>query len=83
MTVQSFEEKMPTIGAGTYLHPSADVFGDVTIGENCWIGNCSIIMANLGRQNVIAAGSVVIKDTGNYEIHGGNPARLIEKFCDD
>jgi phenylacetic acid degradation protein len=38
MTVQSFEEKTPRIGAGTYIHPSADVFGDVTVGENCWIG---------------------------------------------
>jgi len=38
MTIASFEGKTPHIGAGTYIHPSTDVFGDVTIGEGCWIG---------------------------------------------
>ena len=38
MTVTTFEGKRPRIGAGTWVHPSADVFGDVTIGERCWIG---------------------------------------------
>jgi len=38
MAIRSFEGKVPRIGAGTYVHPSADVLGDVTIGENCWIG---------------------------------------------
>ena len=38
MTVSSFEGKRPRIGEGTYIHPSADVFGDVTIGKGCWIG---------------------------------------------
>jgi phenylacetic acid degradation protein len=38
MTVRSFEGKTPRIGAETYIHPSADVFGDVTLGQGCWIG---------------------------------------------
>ena len=38
MPVRSFEGKTPDIGKETYIHPSADVFGDVTIGERCWIG---------------------------------------------
>lgn len=38
MTVRSFEGKAPAIGEGTWIHPSADVFGDVVIGERCWIG---------------------------------------------
>lgn len=38
MTVASFEGKTPRIGAGTYVHPSADILGDVTIGAGCWIG---------------------------------------------
>jgi len=33
MTVARFEGKTPAIGAGTYIHPSADVFGDVVIGR--------------------------------------------------
>jgi carbonic anhydrase/acetyltransferase-like protein (isoleucine patch superfamily) len=38
MTIASFEGKVPRIGVGAYIHPSADVFGDVTIGRECWIG---------------------------------------------
>ena len=38
MTIASFEGKTPRIGAGTYVHPSADILGDVTIGAGCWIG---------------------------------------------
>ena len=38
MTIASFEGKTPHIGAGTYIHPSTDVFGDVTIGEGCRVG---------------------------------------------
>ena len=38
MTVGSFEGKTPRIGDGCWVHPSADVFGDVTVGARCWIG---------------------------------------------
>jgi phenylacetic acid degradation protein len=54
VTVASFEGKTPRIGAGTYVHPSADVLGDVTIGVGCWIGPgarirgdyCTIVMGD-------------------------------------
>jgi phenylacetic acid degradation protein len=38
MTVRSFGGKTPRIGEESYVHASADVFGDVTIGQGCWIG---------------------------------------------
>ncbi len=38
MTLASFEGKTPRIGAKTYVHPSADLFGDVVVGQGCWIG---------------------------------------------
>ena len=38
MTVRSFDGRIPRIDEGSYVHPSADVFGDVTIGRGCWIG---------------------------------------------
>jgi carbonic anhydrase/acetyltransferase-like protein (isoleucine patch superfamily) len=38
MTVAAFEGQRPRIGKGTYTHPSADVCGNATIGEGCWIG---------------------------------------------
>jgi carbonic anhydrase/acetyltransferase-like protein (isoleucine patch superfamily) len=38
VTIASFEGNTPRIGTGTYVHPSADVFGHVAIGDGCWIG---------------------------------------------
>lgn len=38
MPVDSFEGRAPRIGAGTWVHPSADVLGDVRVGSRCWIG---------------------------------------------
>jgi phenylacetic acid degradation protein len=38
MAVRSFNGRVPHIGEGSYVHPSADVLGDVTIGRGCWIG---------------------------------------------
>jgi len=38
MTVTSFEGKTPVIGEGCWVHPSADVIGDVRLGARCWIG---------------------------------------------
>ena len=48
MTIRAFEGKTPSMGAGTYVHPSADVFGDVTIGEECWIGPGARIRGDYG-----------------------------------
>ena len=52
-------------------------FDTLEIGENCWIGNGAIIMADVGRQCVIGAGSVVTKNGRDYEMLAGNPARVI------
>jgi len=43
MAIRSFDGRIPRIGEGNYVHPSADVFGEawithVTIGRGCWIG---------------------------------------------
>lgn len=52
----------------------------LAIGQNCWIGNGAVIMADLGIQNVVAAGSVVIYDSGDYIVLGGNPAKPIKSI---
>ncbi len=48
MTVASFEGKTPRVGVSTYVHPSADVFGDVVIGVGCWIGPGARIRGDYG-----------------------------------
>jgi phenylacetic acid degradation protein len=48
MSIYEFENKKPRIGKGTFIFPSADVIGDVTIGENCYIGPGARIRGDYG-----------------------------------
>ncbi|MGO1788335.1 MAG: acyltransferase [Sphingobacterium sp.] len=54
-------------------------FSKVIVGEDCWIGNGAIVMANIGEKSIIAAGSVLIDTTESLEIFAGNPAKLVRK----
>jgi virginiamycin A acetyltransferase len=49
----------------------------VTIGQDSWIGDRSVVMANVGRHCVIGAGSVVTKPVPDYAIAVGVPARAV------
>ncbi len=49
MTVASFEGKTPRVGRGAWVHPSADVIGDVEVGERCWIGPGARLRGDYGR----------------------------------
>ncbi len=50
----------------------------VSIGEDSWIGNSALIMANVGKHCIIGAGSVVVDDIPDYSVAVGNPARIIK-----
>ncbi len=49
----------------------------ITIGQDSWIGDRSIVMASIGCHCVVGAGSVVTKPVENYAIVAGNPAKII------
>ena len=53
--------------------------GTIEIGDYCWIGIGAIVLkgVKIGKGAVIAAGSVVSKNVGEYEIVGGIPAKKI------
>jgi len=54
-------------------------FTKIYIGEDCWIGNGAIVMANIANQCIIAAGGVLTKDTvSEPTIYAGNPAKMIK-----
>jgi acetyltransferase-like isoleucine patch superfamily enzyme len=53
-------------------------FEKISIGENSWLGNGAIVMANIGKHCIVAAGSVVVNEVEDYAIVGGNPARIIK-----
>jgi virginiamycin A acetyltransferase len=65
---------------GKPIQDQKRVFKKIVIGENCWIGNKAVIMDDLGKQNIVGAGSVVTTYYGDYVILGGNPAKIIEKL---
>lgn len=47
-----FEGRRPQCGEGTYVAPSAQVIGDVTIGKNCYIGHGAIIRGDYGTVRI-------------------------------
>jgi len=51
----------------------------IQIGDNSWIGNSAVVMADVGRGCVVGAGSVVVKPVEDYSVVAGNPAKLIRK----
>jgi acetyltransferase-like isoleucine patch superfamily enzyme len=52
----------------------------VRIGKKTWIGNSAVILANIGEQCVIGAGSVVVKEIPPRSVAVGNPARVIRQI---
>jgi carbonic anhydrase/acetyltransferase-like protein (isoleucine patch superfamily) len=48
MSIYEFEKKRPTIGDRTFIFTSADVIGDVVIGDNCYIGPGARIRGDYG-----------------------------------
>jgi carbonic anhydrase/acetyltransferase-like protein (isoleucine patch superfamily) len=48
MSIYEFENKKPRIGKDTFIFKSADIIGDVVIGENCYIGPGARIRGDYG-----------------------------------
>lgn len=63
----------------TPIREQGGQFDKVTIGEDTWIGNGALIMANIGKKCIVAAGAVVTQDVEDYAVVAGNPARVIKK----
>lgn len=54
---------------------------DVIIGNGAWLGeNVCVIGAKVGKQSVVGANSVVIKDIPDYCVAVGSPAKIIKRF---
>lgn len=48
MSLYEFEGKRPAIGMGTYIFETADVIGDVELGEGCYIGSGARLRGDYG-----------------------------------
>lgn len=55
---------------------------DVVLEENVWVGmGCTILKGvTIGKNSVIAAGSVVVHSIPPNVLAGGNPARVLKRF---
>lgn len=56
-----------------------DKVGSIVLKENCFVGAYTILMPNcsVGKNSIVAAGSVVTKHIPDNEVWGGVPAKFI------
>jgi len=54
----------------------------IHIGDESWIGANAVVVAGtrIGKHCIVAGGSVVTKDTPDYTVVAGNPARIIKQY---
>ena len=70
---------------GVYNRISLGKAEPVVIEENVWIGDGSIVCKGLtiGKNSIIGAGSVVVKDIPQNTIAAGNPAQVVKQLDPD
>ena len=56
------------------------LYANTVIGENCFVGVNAVIMPGvvIGKQSIVAAGSVVTKDVPAHSVAAGVPAKIIK-----
>lgn len=55
-------------------------FENIAIGRRTWIGEGAIILASVGSNCIVSAGTVVTKETPSGQVLAGNPGRLIKEM---
>lgn len=64
--------------ADNSLLDGQDSYTRLIIGPHSFIGDKSVIMANIGKRTIIGAGSIVVKDIPDHVVAVGNPARVVK-----
>jgi carbonic anhydrase/acetyltransferase-like protein (isoleucine patch superfamily) len=77
MAIYEFEGKRPSIGAGSFVPETADVIGDVTIGEKCFIGVGARIRGDygsivIGNRTSVQENVVIHARDGDRSVVGDN-----------
>ncbi|MDD5141896.1 acyltransferase [Methanoregula sp.] len=64
------------------IYPHFEVFGNVRIKHDSWIGAGSIILPDtcINESSLVGAGSVVTKDVPSFCVVAGNPAKIIREI---
>ena len=74
--------KIITINHDIYDRHNKCYLKKITIKNNAWICTGAIILpgVTIGRNSVVAAGTVVTKDVPDNTVVGGNPAKIIKNI---
>jgi virginiamycin A acetyltransferase len=64
-------------GEGRWTASNLDHLQQIDIGEHAWIGEASLVMADVGRSALVAAGAVVSSRVPPGVVVAGNPARFV------
>ncbi len=65
---------------GKWLPSNLEDFVQINIGENAWVGEAAVIMADVGKGAAVSAGSVVSNALPEFVVVAGNPARFVRKM---
>ena len=75
MPIYEIENKRPIIGEGTWIAPSADIVGDVTIGKNCFVGYGAVVRGDFGK--IIIGDETLVEE--NVVIHCARSVEIKDK----
>ncbi len=67
-------------GSSTPFQDIPAQFEKISIGRNSWIGARCIVMADIGDNCIIGAGSIVTRPIPSNSVAYGSPARVIRTF---
>ncbi len=70
MPIYELDGMRPVVGEGTWVAPSAEIVGNVTIGKNCYIGFGAIIRADFGKID-IGDGSLIEEAVVTAALYSG------------
>lgn len=67
---------------GDFSLRNSDEYNTIIVGDGCWLASGVVVTAGvtLGRGNLICANAVVTKDTEDFVIMAGTPAKKIGRI---
>ncbi|MCP4666483.1 MAG: gamma carbonic anhydrase family protein [Deltaproteobacteria bacterium] len=72
MPLYDINGRRPVLGQGTWIAPSAEIIGDVKIGERCFIGFGAVIRGDFG--DIVIGSETAVED--NVVIHAASRAEI-------
>ena len=77
MAVYRFKDRIPKVGKDSFVSESAQVIGDVKIGDNCYIGHGSIIRGDYGTIEI--GNGTAIEEGANLHVRPEGLLKFGEK----